>query len=171
MLPYWFSAMTMKAVGKAAMEEWLAGVPAEWGSASQGDLIEHYAMNFGNMSGGGCAEVFESLGRYDEAITAAQADIRNYDIQPLLLAQSYAAVGRCQAKLGRAAEAAAAFEAGIAEAHRCDLHYLEMLARRDFIVHVLDAEGRRDQPHGAGAGRVHGDPGFGHRRGGGGGGA
>ena len=30
------------------------------------------------------------------------------------------------------------------KAHRCELHYLEMLARRDYIVHVLDAEGRRE---------------------------
>ena len=93
-------------------------VPAEWGSASQGDLIDQDGGSFGSMAGGGCAEVFESLGRYDEAVTAAQVDICNYDIQPVLLAQSYAAVGRCQAKLGRpTTEAAAAFEAAIAEAH------------------------------------------------------
>jgi hypothetical protein len=38
-------------------------------------------------------------------------------------------------------EAAAAFREAIAEAHRCQLPFLEMIARRDFITHVLDKEG------------------------------
>jgi hypothetical protein len=65
-------------------------------------------------------------------------------LQPFVLIESHMAVGRCHAKLGRPQEAAAAFEAAIAHAQLCELTWLEVLARRDFIVHVLDAEGRRD---------------------------
>ena len=96
------------------------------------------------MCGGDSAEVFESLGRFDEAITAAQADIRNYPLCCAVTTQSHAAIGRCHAELGRPAEAAAAFEAAIEVAHRCELPFLEMCAHRDYIVHVLDAEGRRE---------------------------
>ena len=59
--------------------------------------------------------------------------------------QSHAAIGRSQAKLGRLQEAAAAFEVAITEARRCEYPFLELLARRDYVVHVLDAEGRREE--------------------------
>ena len=62
-----------------------------------------------------------------------------------MLTQSYAAVGRCQAKLGHMEKATAAFEAGIAEAHRCELPFIEMLARRDYIVSVLDVQSKREE--------------------------
>ena len=62
-----------------------------------------------------------------------------------MLTQSYAAVGRCQAKLGHMEKATAAFEAGIAEAHRCELPFIEMLARRDYIVSMLDVHGKREE--------------------------
>ena len=69
-----------------------------------------------------------------------------YQRAPLrIIVQSNTAIGRCQAKLGRPEEATAAFEAAIAEAHDCELPFLELLARRDFIVHVLDVEGRREE--------------------------
>ena len=97
------------------------------------------------MSACDCADVFESLERYEEGITAAQVDIKNYETYPPVVIQSYSAVGRCQAKLGRPAEATAAFQVAITEAHDCELPFLELLARRDFIVHVLDAEGRREE--------------------------
>ena len=132
-------------VGKGAMEEWLKTVPAECGTAAQGKVIDCIALTDGYMNACDCADVFESLGRYEEAITAAQVDIKNYEIFPPAIIQSYNAVGRCQAKLGRPEEATAAFEAAIAEAHDCELPFLELLARRDFVVHVLDAEGRREE--------------------------
>ena len=97
------------------------------------------------LAAGDCADVFESLGRSEEAITAAQADIKNYEIHPTIAIQSQVAVGRNQAKLGRPAEAEAAFQAGISEARACELPFLELLARRDLIVHVLDAQGRREE--------------------------
>ena len=101
-------------------------------------------LTIGMMCGGDSAEVFESLGRHGEAITAAQADIRNYPLFCLVTTQSRAAIGRCHAELGRPAEAAAAFEAAIEVAHRCELPFVEMCAHRDYIVHVLDAGGRRE---------------------------
>merc|ERR1712046_128351 len=93
--------------------------------------------------GGDCAEVFEELGLYEEAITAAQTDIQNFPCHPFLLTQSYSAIGRCQAKLGQMREATVAFESAIDEAHRCELPFMEMLAIRDFIVSVLDTQGKR----------------------------
>ena len=45
----------------------------------------------------------------------------------------------------QAREAAAAFEAAIEVARTCELPFLEMCAHRDYIVHVLDAEGRREE--------------------------
>jgi hypothetical protein len=132
-------------VGKGAMEEWLKTVPAECGSAGQSEVIDLLPLTDGMMAAGDCADVFESLERYEEAITAAQADIKNYEIHPTTIIQSRTAVGRCQAKLGRMEEAAAAFQAAIAEAHACEFPFLELLAHRDYIVHVLDAEGRREE--------------------------
>ena len=88
--------------------------------------------------------MFESLGRYDEAIVAAQTDIQNWQCHAVLLTQSYAAVGRCSAKLGKMSEAVAAFEAAIDQAHQCELPFMEMLARCDYCEHVLDAQGKRD---------------------------
>jgi hypothetical protein len=156
-------------VGKATMEEWLATAPAEWGGNGQGELVDCGPFSVGLFCAGGAPEVFESLERYEEAIIAAETDIRNWPtmvsmqyhgiyttssiadvwclflhIQPVVLMQSHTAAGRCHAKLGRPVEATAAFEAAIAEVYRCELPFLEVLARRDFIVHVLDAEGRRD---------------------------
>ena len=58
--------------------------------------------------------------------------------------QSHAAIGRCQAKLGQLEQASAAFEAAIEEALRCEFPFAELLARRDYAVHVLDKQGRRD---------------------------
>ena len=63
---------------------------------------------------------------------------------PIVAAVSHTTAGRCHAKLGRPKEAAAAFEAAIDEARRCELPYLEMLAHSDYVVHVLDADGRRE---------------------------
>ena len=47
--------------------------------------------------------------------------------------------------MGEAAEATRALERAVFEAVRARLPFMEMIARRDYIVHVLDAEGRRDE--------------------------
>ena len=54
-------------------------------------------------------------------------------------------MGRCEAKLGHMREATTAFEAGIAEAHRCELPFIEMLIRRDLITSVLDEQCSREE--------------------------
>jgi hypothetical protein len=128
-------------IGKETMEGWLKGMPAEWGSAAQGELIDSTAGATGFMLGGDCAEVFESLERYEEAIVAAETDVRNWTVHGCLLTQSHTAIGRCQAKLGKFDEAEAAFQAAIAEANRCELPFLEMLAHRDYLVSVFDRAG------------------------------
>ena len=131
-------------IGEAVMLDWLSSVPAKCGSSAQKNLIDVDAGTFGFLYGGDCAETFEELGLYEEAITAAQTDIQNWQCHCFLLTQSYSAIGRCQAKLGRVREATVAFETAIDEAHRCEIPFMEMLAIRDFIVSVLDAQGKRD---------------------------
>ena len=59
-------------IGQESMEKWLAHAPADWGSAGQGDYIDSTVACTGWMAGGDCAETFESLGRYSEAIEAAK---------------------------------------------------------------------------------------------------
>jgi hypothetical protein len=80
-----------------------------------------------------------------DAIVAARTDLEFWSpTHPFIIIQSQTAIGRCQAKLGKKAEAEEAFQAAIAEAARCRLPFLEMIAHRDYIVHVLDADGQRD---------------------------
>ena len=149
-------------IDERAFLEWLP--PAEWGSAGQGTLIDNSWMALGYSSGnntrdctlqpdfgsdplppGDAAEVFESLGRWEEGIVAAQRDLGLGAVNLFLRIQSHLAIGRCHAKLGRAHQAEEAFQAAIAEAKHCELPFLEMLAHRDLIVHVLDAAGRREE--------------------------
>jgi len=131
-------------VGKEVMENWLAGVPCSWGSAPTAEHIDSTPLSAGMMAGGDCVDVFESLERYEEGVTAAQKDIKDFECHPTMLIHAYTGMGRCHAKLGRAQEARAAFEAAIAEAQRCEMPFLEMLAHRDLIVHVLDAADERE---------------------------
>jgi tetratricopeptide (TPR) repeat protein len=96
------------------------------------------------LDGGDAAEVFESLGRFADGATAARKDIAEYPLVPTLQAQSHTALGRCLAKLGQAEEAEQAFNTAIDFAQRALLPFVEMLAHRDLIVHVLDGDGRRE---------------------------
>ena len=83
------------------------------------------------------------MGAFEDAIIAAQVDLRNWPTHPLLVVQQHMAIGRCQVKLGCVQAATDAFEAAIAEAVRCEMPFLETLARRDYILHVLDPHGKR----------------------------
>jgi hypothetical protein len=119
-------------VEEARMLEWLP--PAEWGTQGQGELIDVAGgPSAGMLLGSDSADVFEALGRFEEAIVAGETDIRNHETAPFILIQSHAAIGRCHAKLGRLQEARTAFEAAIAEAFDCEIPFAEMLVRRDFI--------------------------------------
>ena len=53
-------------------------------------------------------------------------------------------LGECCARLGRTDEARAHFESVILLARSTGAFFYEMLAHRNYIVHVLDAEGGRD---------------------------
>ena len=54
------------------MLEWLAKSPAGWGSAGEDVIIDVTPASLGWLHGGDCAEAFESVHMYDEAIEAAQ---------------------------------------------------------------------------------------------------
>ena len=95
--------------------------------------------------GGDAVEVFESLGQYEDGIVAAKADFERLPFHFGLRIQSQAGLGRCHAQLGRATEAETAFKWAIAEARRCHMCLLELFAYVDYIKHVLDPAGRRDE--------------------------
>ena len=85
-----------------------------------------------------------AMEHFEKAIVAANVDIGRYTINPVVLAQTQTTAGRCLAKLSRTDDAVAAFEAAIEVAMRSQMPFFEMLAHRDYIVHVLDAQGKRD---------------------------
>ena len=95
--------------------------------------------------GEAAAEVFESLGEFENGITAAETDMRCLPCHAYVQVEAGLARARCLAKLNRAAEAEEAFGKVIAEAMEFALPFWEMLARRDFIVRVLDGAERRDE--------------------------
>ena len=131
-------------VDEPGMLELLESCPAEWGVAAQGKLIEVGPFSSSGVLGNGAAEVFEAMEHFEKAIVAANVDIGRYTINPVVLAQTQTTAGRCLAKLSRTDDAAAAFEAAIEVAVRSQMPFFEMLAHRDYIVHVLDAQGKRD---------------------------
>ena len=80
------------------MLEWVASCPAEWGTQGQGELIDVAAgPSAGMLVGSDSADVFEALGKFEEAIVAGETDIRNHETAPFVLIQSHAAIGRCHA--------------------------------------------------------------------------
>jgi hypothetical protein len=121
----------------------------------RGDIEEHSFLSFlphpealgGNpvdlgplscslLRGGDTPEVFESLGQHTSAVVAANVDLINFPFNPVGHAQSHAAIGRCQAVLGRTQEAESAFKTAVAEAQRCNLALLAFFAMKDSIVHA-----------------------------------
>ena len=94
---------------------------------------------------GDAPDVFEALGEFENAITCAKVEIAQFPCLVMLQIDSWRAVGRSLAKLGRAGEAEEAFQTAIAEAQRCRVYFHEFLAQHDYIVHVLDKVGRRDE--------------------------
>jgi len=103
------------------------------------------ANNVGCSDGTAAAEVFERLGELENALTAADTDLRCNPHNPYAQMEVGLARARCLAKLGRTAEAEGAFEQLIADAITFRFSFWELLARRDFIVHVLDDAERRDE--------------------------
>ena len=71
--------------------------------------------------------------------------MKRLPLTPFLQVCSLMAIGRCHARLGRTGDAEDAFTLAISEAHRCELFMFEFIAHREFIEHVLDAQGRREE--------------------------
>ena len=157
MQPAYYSALMKRgiflcspdSVDTARFREWL---PApELGSAGWigKDGKERYDTGINNCNsqteGAWAAEVFEQLGEYENGIVAADTDLRLNAPSPSVQLEANLARGRCFAKLGRAAEAEEAFGKAIVVSVDAIWPFWEMLARRDLIVHVLDAAGRREE--------------------------
>ena len=69
--------------------------------------------------------------------------LRRYPFSPFLEVHLHATLGRCHAASGDVGAAEADFLAAIEAARRTALHFCEAMAARDWIVSVLDAQGRR----------------------------
>ena len=89
------------------------------------------------------ARAMESIGRLEDCVTTAEYLKLGYPDNPYFTVELNCALGRCYAKMGRADEAVSAFEAAFAECTRAGHPYHEVLARCEYIEHVLDPEGRR----------------------------
>ena len=103
------------------------------------------AYSTGITSHGDAANVFESLDELDNAIKAAHADLSRWKFHAFTQVGTRVDLGRCYAKLGRMDDAERTFKEAIAEAQRCRILFFELFAHRDYIVHVLDAAGRREE--------------------------
>ena len=91
------------------------------------------------------AEVFESLGEFENGIIAATKDISTFSTHVYVFIEANASRGRCLAKLGRTADAEDALNTAADAAMRFAMPFWEMLVRCDLITHVLDPMGRRDE--------------------------
>lgn len=122
--------------------------PPEHGSNNTGGIPDgcYSPPGFG-ITGAEASEVFEQLGEFESAITAAHADIATWPFAPLIAIKSRMVAGRCHAQLRQAGEAEAEFQQAIAEAQRVGTNFYEMLAHSDYIEHVLD---KRECSEGAG---------------------
>jgi tetratricopeptide (TPR) repeat protein len=92
------------------------------------------------------ARVCEKCGQHVRALTYADASLDHprtpgSTALPMTRAMQQRIRGRCLASLGRTADAATAFEAAAELASKHELFFLEVLALRDFKLHILDAAG------------------------------
>jgi hypothetical protein len=142
--------LSPEGIDAAEFRAWLpAPEHANAGSSPPYAKVEGMAQHSFGCGAGVCgAEVFEALDppEYDNAIIAAEAYLSKFGaISATVRVQANMVIGRSSAKLGLGAEAEAAFGTAIADAKKCGLAFLETLAIRDYIVHVLDDAGRRDE--------------------------
>ena len=86
-------------------------------------------------------------GEYENAIVCAIADIdcKEKRLFADLRVTAYISLGRAQSRLGRTEEAEISFQSALAHATLCHLYYLELIAHREYIVHVLDPQDRRSE--------------------------
>jgi tetratricopeptide (TPR) repeat protein len=93
-----------------------------------------------------CARVCEKCGQHARALTYAEASIDHPRTKgSTTLPQTQVPIqqlrGRCLVALGRQGDALEAFTAAAELAHKHGLFFLEVLALRDFKLHLLDAIG------------------------------
>jgi tetratricopeptide (TPR) repeat protein len=94
------------------------------------------------------AEACEKMGLYEQALDFAERATTNIDITqggsflPSVQWRGYRTKGRCLAAMGKAEEAAAAFESALAAIKGFEYFLLEALCLRDLKVLVLDQDGR-----------------------------
>jgi tetratricopeptide (TPR) repeat protein len=135
-------------IDEAAFRAWLPLPEAGTSGWLDGNGMMIYDVtcnNYGCGDGAVAAEVFETLGEFENGLVAADTDLRCMPHHPFIQIEAGVARARCLAKLGRLEEAEAAFEKAIADAAAFRFLFWEMLARRDLVVHVLDGAGRRDE--------------------------
>ena len=101
--------------------------------------------SYDEIQGSLAAEVFESLGEFENGIIAAETDCRVLATHPIVLIEANASRGCCLAKLGRTTEAEESFMAAIEVAVVFQVPFWEMVVRSDLVVFVLDAQGRREE--------------------------
>ena len=106
--------------------------------------VVHDALNeYGGNMLADVVRLMESVERFDDGVQRAQCILTLNPHSPIQKVEANRALGRCHAKLGRFEEAEAAFKAAATEAVRVGRPFHEMLARCDYIEHVLDPAGRR----------------------------
>eukprot|EP00937_MAST-01D_sp_MAST-1D-sp2_P007755 g7755.t1 len=118
-------------------------LPQEGSFSYQGQADGVGILSFG-ATAFEAGEVFERLGDLESAIVAAKVDLAAWPFAVINLIDNNTVLGRCYAKLGRLEDAATHFQRAIAVARSIGAPYCEMLAHRDYIVHVLDAQGQRN---------------------------
>ena len=126
-----------------AFREWLP--TPEHGRQAGSGVVDITCLasvaHFGNCA----AAVFESLGEYENALVAANAQANEQPHLPEHQIEANATRMRCFAHLGRMTEAKEAYNAATKMARRIGLGLVEVFLRRDFIVNVLDPNGQRQE--------------------------
>ena len=104
--------------------------PPERGSQGLGTKIDIGPSVLGVM--GGAAETYLALGECENAVICATADIdsKEHRLFGELRTMAFISLGRAKARLGRAEEAASAFQRAIEHAQLCHLRYFELIAHR-----------------------------------------
>ena len=84
------------------------------------------------------SEAFELTGQPDQAIISADVWLARAPHNPVRRIDELQVKGRCLAKTGDVEAASACFVAAIRIARRTELFFVELLAARDYFVHVFD---------------------------------
>jgi len=119
--------------------------PAELCTAKDGSFDIIAGMWWGYMGVDGVPEVYERVGRNDDAVLAGEATTARFPFNPFLRLAAATADSRSHAAAGRAAVADAGLQHAVAMAQRHRLPWLEMLACRDALTRLPASMGGRDR--------------------------